>query len=68
MLTNRESTAAAALPGEKRDGTRASYTGDLRIFVFALFFVFGGLTSLNDVLMPKLKALFTLSYGQVMLV
>jgi FHS family L-fucose permease-like MFS transporter len=36
--------------------------------VFALFFAFGGITSLNDVLIPKLKALFTLSYGEVMLV
>jgi MFS transporter, FHS family, L-fucose permease len=41
---------------------------DLRLFVFALFFVFGGITSLNDVIIPKLKELFTLTYGQVMLV
>src|SRR5579863_2619711 len=41
---------------------------DLRLFVFALFFIFGGITSLNDVLIPKLKELFTLSYAQVMLV
>jgi len=41
---------------------------DLRLFVFALFFIFGGITSLNDVIIPKLKELFTLSYGQVMLV
>jgi FHS family L-fucose permease-like MFS transporter len=41
---------------------------DLRIFVMALFFVFGGITSLNDVIIPKLKELFTLSYGQAMLV
>jgi FHS family L-fucose permease-like MFS transporter len=41
---------------------------DLRIFVFALFFIFGGITSLNDVLIPKLKSLFTLSYAQAMLV
>jgi FHS family L-fucose permease-like MFS transporter len=41
---------------------------DLRIFVFVLFFVFGGITSLNDVIIPKLKELFTLSYAQVMLV
>ena len=40
----------------------------LRGFVFALFFVFGGVTSLNDVIIPKLKALFTLSYGEAMLV
>lgn len=37
-------------------------------FVFALFFIFGGITSLNDVIIPKLKELFTLSYFEVMLV
>jgi MFS transporter, FHS family, L-fucose permease len=41
---------------------------DLRLFVIALFFVFGGITSLNDVIIPKLKDLFTLSYAQAMLV
>ena len=41
---------------------------DLRYFVMALFFIFGGITSLNDVLIPKLKELFTLSYTQAMLV
>jgi FHS family L-fucose permease-like MFS transporter len=46
----------------------ARYTGHLQAFVFALFFAFGGITSLNDVLIPKLKALFTLSYAEVMLV
>jgi FHS family L-fucose permease-like MFS transporter len=40
----------------------------LRVFVFALFFIFGGITSLNDVIIPKLKELFTLSYAQAMLV
>ena len=46
----------------------AQYSTHLQVFVFALFFAFGGITSLNDVIIPKLKALFTLSYGQVMLV
>ena len=41
---------------------------DLQAFVFALFFIFGGITSLNDIIIPKLKSLFTLSYGQAMLV
>jgi len=41
---------------------------DLRWFVFILFFVFGGITSLNDVLIPKLKELFTLNYTQAMLI
>ena len=41
---------------------------DLRLFVVALFFIFGGITSLNDVVIPKLKGLFTLTNGEVMLV
>lgn len=40
----------------------------LQTFVFALFFIFGGITSLNDVIIPKLKDLFTLTYAQAMLV
>ena len=40
----------------------------LNYFVFALFFIFGGITSLNDVILPKLKELFTLNYTQAMLV
>jgi len=43
-------------------------TAYLRVFVFALFFFFGGITSLNDVIIPKLKELFTLSYAEVMTV
>jgi MFS transporter, FHS family, L-fucose permease len=58
-------TAAAARASESG---QAKYAADLPAFVFALFFVFGGITSLDDVLIPKLKALFTLSYGEVMLV
>lgn len=41
---------------------------ELRPFVMALFFIFGGITSLNDVIIPKLKDLFTLNYMQAMLV
>lgn len=40
----------------------------LRLFVMALFFIFGGITSLNDVIIPKLKELFTLNYAEAMLV
>ena len=49
-------------------GSAPADAPDLRLFVFALFFIFGGITSLNDVIIPKLKGLFTLSYGEVMLV
>ncbi|MBO9499384.1 MAG: sugar MFS transporter [Novosphingobium sp.] len=40
----------------------------LQVFVFALFFIFGGITSLNDVIIPKLKELFTLNFFQASLV
>jgi FHS family L-fucose permease-like MFS transporter len=40
----------------------------LNYFVFGLFFIFGGITSLNDVIIPKLKELFTLNWTEAMLV
>lgn len=48
--------------GDKRVSPAISFS------VYALFFLFGGLTSLNDVLIPKLKGIFALSYGEAMLV
>ncbi len=44
-----------------------SQTGPL-VIVTILFFMWGLLTSLNDVLIPHLKAIYTLSYLQAMLV
>jgi FHS family L-fucose permease-like MFS transporter len=44
-----------------------SNTGAL-VIVTILFFMWGLLTSLNDVLIPHLKAIYTLSYLQAMLV
>ncbi|MGD0491432.1 MAG: sugar MFS transporter [Steroidobacteraceae bacterium] len=58
----------APLPQERPSASPVAFSGDLKAFVFALFFAFGGITSLNDVLIPKLKLLFTLSYRDVMLV
>lgn len=49
------------------DGDHINAPG-LQFFVFGLFFIFGGITSLNDVIIPKLKELFTLNYTQAMLV
>ena len=51
----------------EEDGAPIDAPG-LPYFVFGLFFIFGGITSLNDVLIPKLKELFTLNYTQAMLV
>ena len=44
------------------------HAAGLNYFVFALFFIFGGITSLNDIILPKLKELFTLNYTQAMLI
>jgi FHS family L-fucose permease-like MFS transporter len=44
-----------------------SNTGPL-IIITILFFMWGALTALNDVLIPHLKAIYTLSYVQAMLV
>ena len=36
--------------------------------VTSLFFMWGGITALNDIIIPHLKSIFELSYAQVMLV
>lgn len=58
---------AAATETTVREGEHVD-APELRAFVFALFFIFGGITSLNDVIIPKLKELFTLNFTQAMLV
>lgn len=58
-------TNRADAPTAERD---AADMQGLQVHVFALFFIFGGITSLNDVIIPKLKELFTLNYTQAMLV
>jgi MFS transporter, FHS family, L-fucose permease len=68
MLPDIAMRSSLAAPGSESPVGSIRYAPDLRIFVFALFFAFGGITSLNDVIIPKLKALFTLSYGEAMLV
>lgn len=50
-----------------RDAAPASSSALLIGLVVALFFLWGGITSLNDILIPKLKGLFQLSYAQAML-
>jgi MFS transporter, FHS family, L-fucose permease len=66
----------AMAPGGAAAGDFGQGAGDtpqvdapgLNYFVFALFFIFGGITSLNDVIIPKLKELFTLSFFEASLV
>src|SRR5271167_1390937 len=61
-------SAVPCSPNSDGSESNATYAANLQVFVYALFFAFGGITSLNDVIIPKLKALFTLTYGEVMLV
>lgn len=65
MIDGASDTGAGPAAGTPDRGIDAP---GLRWFVFALFFIFGGITSLNDVIIPKLKELFTLSYGRALLV
>lgn len=64
-MTTATNVAVTPADADARFGVDAP---DLRLFVFALFFVFGGITSLNDVIIPKLRDVFTLTYAEAMLV
>jgi FHS family L-fucose permease-like MFS transporter len=55
-------TTSSSDPAAAGDAAHGYDAPDLRVFVFALFFIFGGITSLNDVIIPKLKELFTLDH------
>ncbi|MBD8656539.1 sugar MFS transporter [Oxalobacteraceae sp. CFBP 13730] len=63
--------ATGAAPVARQDGPpgtqQGSNTGAL-VIVTILFFMWGLITSLNDVLIPHLKAVYTLTYVQAMLV
>lgn len=51
----------------EKSNDEASYRGALSILT-TLFFIWGFITCLNDILIPHLKAVFTLSYTQAMLI
>jgi FHS family L-fucose permease-like MFS transporter len=56
-----------SVPVTAASNATATNTGPL-VIVTILFFMWGLLTSLNDVLIPHLKAIYTLNYLQAMLV
>jgi FHS family L-fucose permease-like MFS transporter len=60
--------SAAGDYGQAASDTPQVDAPGLNYFVFALFFIFGGITSLNDVIIPKLKELFTLNFFEASLV
>lgn len=68
MTAPREAAETRLEPASSPARIEYADVPDLRGFVYALFFIFGGITSLNDVLVPKLKGLFRLQYHEVMLV
>ncbi|RZM07762.1 MAG: MFS transporter [Sphingomonas sp.] len=68
MAINIDTSSTAPAGAAAGDAAHGYDAPDLRVFVFALFFIFGGITSLNDVIIPKLKELFTLGYAEALLV
>jgi FHS family L-fucose permease-like MFS transporter len=66
-MATRETTTPAALSSAAVVTTPQNYTRPLAI-VTTLFFMWGFLTCLNDILVPHLKSIFDLSYAHVMLI
>src|ERR1700731_1479550 len=65
-MATQDITASTA-PKTSLDSATPSYTRPL-VIVTTLFFMWGFLTCLNDILVPHLKSIFDLSYARVMLV
>ena len=61
------SIATPSRSAEISPDSSSSYTGPLAV-VTTLFFMWGFLTCLNDILVPHLKSIFDLNYAQVMLI
>src|ERR1041385_4712053 len=61
--------ATSAVPGEtsSRSASGQSHRGSFAIMT-TLFFLWGFMTVFNDILIPRFKEAFTLSYFQAMLV
>src|SRR6266568_5723392 len=67
MATPEMTASSAALETTTTIVPAPNYTRPLAI-VTTLFFMWGFLTCLNDILVPHLKAIFDLNFAQVMLV
>jgi len=67
MATPEITTRSAATPNIATTTTVPNYARPLTI-VTTLFFMWGFITSLNDILVPHLKSIFDLSYAHVMLI
>ena len=67
MATQRVSTGTSTTPGPAAALGANNYGRPLAI-VTSLFFMWGFLTCLNDILVPHLKSIFDLNYSQAMLI
>ena len=67
MATREIITNSEAGPNVVRTSATQNYSRPLAV-VTTLFFMWGFLTCLNDILVPHLKSIFDLSYARVMLV
>jgi FHS family L-fucose permease-like MFS transporter len=66
-MATQEISSTNTKPGMAPTTTDRSYTRPLAI-VTTLFFMWGFLTCLNDILVPHLKSIFDLSYARAMLI
>src|SRR5215813_3273500 len=66
-MATREMASSRSISTVKAKAPVENYTRPLAI-VTTLFFMWGFLTCLNDILVPHLKSIFDLSYARVMLV
>jgi len=67
MVTREVTTSSSAAQSVAAAAVTQDYSRPLAI-VTTLFFMWGFLTCLNDILVPHLKAIFDLNFAQVMLV
>src|ERR1700755_2924590 len=67
MATTEAPTSSSAAQSISVTSPAQDYSRPLAI-VTTLFFMWGFLTCLNDILVPHLKAIFDLNFAQVMLV
>ena len=67
MATQRVATNSTTTPDPAATVTAVNYTRPLAV-VTSLFFMWGFLTCLNDILVPHLKSIFDLNYSQAMLI
>jgi FHS family L-fucose permease-like MFS transporter len=58
---------ASVAPKAQATGTDTNYTAPLAVLT-TLFFMWGFLTCLNDIIIPHLKAVFELNYAKAMLI